>query len=326
MRNQRYLPELLSTLRVVDDWLLRSELDPLHRRLLQQSLAPLRQDFFADKLIPALIFPVLTWEAMEQEPQTAFVQLAAVHFLFYGFLDLTDDVEDRDLSGALWEDVGEGAAINAGTSLLFLSLNLLHALPVSASVKLDLHRQFSEAGYCLTVGQQRDLLSHRWPEQGIAEVLQTHLLKTGSSVALYLRSTATLAGATAMQCQQWEALGHALGIGAQILGDWRDTEDTPGSDFANGCESVPLQLLRQRVDAKDAAFLAQLLVQARHGQEEALPFDMYRYLLRKYAVREAVLDLMGVYQQRIEASLQALAKTGINTAGFHPFVERLLRL
>lgn len=324
MRNQRYLPEFLSVLHEVDDFLLRSELDPVHRRLMQQSLDPLRQDFFADKLVAALIFPALTREALGQKPARCFTQLAAVHVLFYGFLDLTDDVEDRELSGMLWQELGESVAINTGASLLFLSLNLLHELEAPVPVRLDLFRQFSEAGYFLTVGQQRDLLSSRWPDQGVESVLQTHLLKTGSSVALYLRSTASLAGATPEQCEGFEALGQSLGILAQILGDWRDTEQG-GADFINGCESVPLQILRARLRAEDALFLSRLQEQAREPGNP-LPLAMYRHLLQKYGVREAVAQLMHDYQERAASCVQQLAKSGVNTTLFLPFLERLAHL
>lgn len=334
MRNQRYLPGFLRTLHQVDSFLHRCQLDPLHTRLMQQSLNQLRQDFFADKMIPALVFPEMTRAALGHEPSVLFDTLGAVHFLFYGFLDLTDDVEDRDLKGFLWQDVGEPAAINIGTSLLFLSFNMLNTLALTPEVKLRLHEQFSEAGYALTVGQHRDLLSFRtstYQVHTVEEALTTHLLKTGSSLALYLTSTACAAGASLAVQANFESLGHALGIVLQILGDWRDTEVPCSPDFANACQSVPLSLLRGLVDAQDGIYLSRLLEQAREASKKPvdpnlLPFDLYRYLLRKYRVIVPVQALLDRYREQAEIHMRALHQQGVNTQGFADFLARFPQL
>lgn len=334
MRNQRYVTGFQRMLHEADAFLSCCELDPLHTRLMQESLNQLRQDFFADKMIPALVFPEMTREALGHDPSAIFDTLGAVHFFFYGFLDLTDDVEDRDLKGDLWQDMGEPAAINIGTSLLFLSFNLLNSLALAPELKLRLHQQFSEAGYALTVGQHRDLLSFRtstYQEHTVEDALTTHLLKTGTSLALYLTSTACAAGANLTVQAHFEALGHALGIVLQILGDWRDTEVPCSPDFANRCQSVPLSLLQSQASAEDRLYLSHLSRQAHEASmspdgQTTLPFEMYRYLLRKYAVVTHVQVLLDRYLAQASDCLHALAQQGVNIAGFTDFLARFPRL
>jgi geranylgeranyl pyrophosphate synthase len=329
MRNQRHVPGFQRMLYRVDSFLQECQLDPLHTRLMQQSLNQLRQDFFADKMIPALVFPEMTREALGQEDSAVFDTLGAVHFLFYAFLDLTDDVEDRDLKGALWQDIGEPAAINIGTSFLFLSFNLLNTLPLSPELKLHLYQQFSEAGYALTAGQHRDLLSFRsstYQTHTVEDALTTHLLKTGSSLALYLTSTACVAGATEELQSEFESLGHTLGILLQILGDWRDTETPFSPDFVNACQSVPLSLLSSLVSAEDALYLSRLLAQAHLDEMHLMPFDLYRYLLRKYRVIEHVQALLDRYYAQAMKGLQRLHQQGVNVRGFSDFLARFPRL
>lgn len=320
MRNQQYLPGFLALLAEVDHLLHRSALDPLHRRLLQHSLDILRQDFFEDKLIPALLFPILAREALGVSPAPVFNQLGAAHFLFYGFLDITDDVEDRDLKGLLWQDLGEPAAINIGSSLLFLSQQMLHEMDIPAPLKLALLASFSEAGYLLTVGQHRDLLSARNPAQGVQGSLNTHLLKTGSSIALYLVTSAQLAGASSRMIEAFESLGHDVGVLMQIFGDWRDTEKKDSPDFANGCESVPLQLLRAHVDDADRAYLERLLLEAKN--HTPLPFELYRYLLRKYQIRGVVNQWISHYHKQAVSHLQTLEGLGCEVESFYDFLAR----
>lgn len=331
MRNQRYLPAFQRMLSVADRFLYACQLDPLHTRLIQQGLNQLRQDFFIDKMIPALIFPEMTRQALGYDASPLFDALGAVHFFFYGFLDLTDDVEDRDLKGFVWQDIGESAAINIGTSLLFLSFNLLNTLPVDPALKLSLYQQFSEAGYALTVGQHRDLLSFRtstYQVHTLDDALTTHLLKTGSSLALYLTSTASVAGASLHVVDVLESLGHALGIFLQVFGDWRDTEIPCSPDFSNGCQSVPLSLLQSLMNTEDSAFLDRMLTQARQGalktptSSDTLPFDMYRYLLRKYEIAEQTQGVLNRYRDQAEIHLKSLQKQGVITDGFTDFLAR----
>ena len=331
MRNQRYLPAFQRMLFVADRFLKACELDPLHTRLIQQSLNQLRHDFFIDKMVPALVFPEMTRQALGQEPSPVFDALGAVHFFFYGFLDLTDDVEDRDLKGFLWQDMGEPAAINIGTSLLFLSFHLLSSLSLEPELKLGLYHQFSAAGYALTAGQHRDLLSSRtstYQPPILEEALTTHLLKTGSSLSLYLTSTAMLAGASLEVLDTFESLGHALGVFLQVLGDWRDTELPCSPDFANGCQSVPLSLLRSVVNAEDGLFLDALLAKAQQGalkqsaSPDLLPFEMYRYLLRKYEIAAQTQGVLNRYREQAVRQLQNLQAQGVSTDGFTDFLER----
>ncbi len=319
MLNLAYLPRFQRLVQTCDAYLLRCQLDEMHTRLLHRSLQQLTRDFFRDKIIPALTFPALAWDVLGMPEHRDIDTLSAVHFLFYCFLDLTDDVEDQDLEGALWEQLGEAAAINTGTSLLFLSLTLLEELEASASVQLELHRQFTRAGFLLCAGQHRDLLSHRLPELEVEDALTTHLLKTGSSVGLYLISTATLARAPEEIKQAFYGLGQSLGVAAQIMGDWVDTREPWIPDFVNRCQSVPLLLLKEAASEADAQYLKALEYQAKTRAEA---HEIYRYLLQKYEVADRLNAHLRQYKQHAREYLRVLNQAGYDTGVFADFLER----
>src|SRR5690606_3566183 len=102
---------------------------------------------------------------------------------------------DQDLDPRLWQNLSPALAINTGTSLLFLAylmLQELAVLGVSDQMIARLYPLFSEAGWRLTCGQHRDLAFALSAQASPDDVLRTHSLKTGTSVSLYLHSTAVL--------------------------------------------------------------------------------------------------------------------------------------
>ena len=60
--------------------------------------------------------------------------------------------------------------------------------------------------------------------------------------------------------------------------------------------------------------------------QTTLPFEMYRYLLRKYAVVTHVQVLLDRYLAQASDCLHALAQQGVNIAGFTDFLARFPRL
>lgn len=322
MLNQTYYPIFREVLRETE--LLLSELheDDSHYRLLQRALGKLRQDFLKDKVFPALIVPGLAWQALGREESRALWVLNAAHYLFYAFLDLTDDIEDRELTDPLWRQLGDPLAINAGTGLLFASLLMLDRLKgeVKSARTIDaLRRLFILAGWQLTAGQHRDLASSRVGALSVEEVLRTHELKTGTSVALYLESAALLAGAKPAQRRHFAALGRALGVMVQIRGDWVNVLTPFSSDLANACQSLPLALLNQRLDVKDAEVYQAVQLRA---AEDPAAHDIMRHLLAKYAVAGPMHELLEARRTDVLTLLAKLERSGCEIEALNGFVER----
>lgn len=325
MLNAAYYPQLRAVLLEIEALLAGWDPDAEHRRLLQRCLGKLRQDFLADKIFPAMVVPTLAWRALGHAETPALYVLNAAHFMFYAFLDLTDDVEDGELSGPFWHQQGAAVATNAGTSLLFGSLMLLDRLGrhrVRASRIEALRAMFIEAGWFLTIGQHRDLVSARAGRLKYQDVLTTHRLKTGTSVALYLASAARLAGAGTRQMRQFEALGRQIGLMVQIIGDWRNLQAGHSSDLANHCQSLPLVLLRERLNAADAEQLDAIWSGAgRPGTDLGANLAL-RHLLAKYRIDEPLNQLLAHSRNLALEQVEWLRRGGCHSAELLGFVQR----
>lgn len=328
MLNERHYPMLQGVLQEVERCLAHWQEDALHIRLLQRALGKLQRDFLDDKVIPALVAPTLAWHALKREDGPELYVLNAAHFLFYGFLDLTDDAEDQELEGALWLQLGAPLAVNTGSSLLFLALLCLERLGlygVPQRRSEALRQLFIAAGWKLTAGQHRDLASVRYPEQAPEEVLHTHSLKTGTSVGLYLESAAVLAQASRTQRQALADLGQAMGVMGQILGDWHNLQRPWSSDLANGCQSFPLQLLRQELRTQAQIRELEIFsVALEQAPRDPGAHVILRHLLDKHQIVHPLNQQLEIYRQRAETALTQLAASGAQTDELHNFLERFV--
>lgn len=308
----------------IEETLIRWQKDDYHTRLIQRALGKLRQDFLSDKVIPALVAPTMAWRALRGKDLPALYVLNTAHFLFYAFLDLTDDAEDHDLEGVLWQQLGSSLAVNTGSSLLFLSLlslDLLKSHPPFDQKMEPLRTLFIQSGWHLTVGQHRDLASSRYPDQSAKEVLKTHALKTGSSVKLYLESAALLANASPGQQMALADLGASMGVMGQILGDWHNLQKSFSSDLANHCQSLPLALLRPVLTTDDQEIFQVAYDQA--PQDQAA-HTIVRHLLQKYQIAEKVNRCLEQYAQAAWAKISDLQKLNCQTAELEQFLKRFL--
>lgn len=325
MLNTRFYNAFAQVLCQIEALLAALSEDLLHYRLLQRALGKLRTEFMKDKIFPALSLPSLTWEALGEAPDDPRLAiLNAAHLLFYAFLDLTDDVEDHELTDPLWQQLGEPLAINTGTSLLFLSqlmLERLLAYQVTLPTAYALQRRFSRAGWQLTIGQHRDLSSHR-ARLSPADVLQTHRLKTGTSVALYLETPALLAETPEAPQHLLNQLGQQLGLIVQLQGDWYNLLDTWSSDFSNHCQSYPLVCLCHMMCPADQTLWSAL--QPRAHQDQAT-HDLMRYLLARYQVHLPVQSTLNQALTEVDALLESLRQQGCQTQGLEHFIQPLAK-
>ncbi len=329
MYNEQHFPDFYRMLIQTEHLLALHNQDSDHYRLIQRALGKLRAEFAQDKVIPALLAPGLCWQALGRASEPALDGLNAAHFLFYAFLDLTDDAEDQDLDPRLWQNLGPALAVNTGTSLLFLAFLMLQELTllgVRAEIVARLHQLFSQAGWLLSCGQHRDLSFAQNGKATPKDVLKTHALKTGTSVSLYLHSAAVLAEASLPQQQGMADLGQALGVMVQIRGDWLDLFDPRNpisSDFENHCINLPLALLEQSLNSADRDLY---LASHQTSKQGRTAHDLVRYLLNKYDIIEPANDSLESYRQQAHSALLTLQNLGCETTALSHFVERIIPL
>ena len=325
MSNERFYLLFRQVFLEVEQVLRQWQTDSAQSRQLNAALDKLRRDFFSDKVFPALIGPWLAWQALHPESQTyALATLGAAHTLFYAFLDLTDDVEDHELSETDWPPDSEPVAINTGTGLLFLALLALERLSkqgVSQEVIAHLRLMFCQAGWSLTAGQHRDLISPQGVFKSPDEAILTMKLKTGTSVKLYFQTAAHLAGASAEVENCFAQLGEEIGIMSQMRGDYLNIwEYLPSSDLSNRCQTLPVLIGLEQLSGSDRETLLTALEQA--DQDQAA-HTVIRYLLDKCQCRLYLNRYLEERLLKARIYLKELAKAGVQVDELDLFLARI---
>jgi hypothetical protein len=215
--------------------------DDLTYRLLQRAYLPVAENLLAGRYYPSAELARLSYESHTGRFDEPIALLCAAFAAFFGAVDLVDCVEDHELPDEPWQEVGWEVALNTGVSCIFLAGRLiarLSELGVPDATVLRLQNLVAEQGWSLALGQTRDLARRDMDE---AAVLRTYQGKTGSSVALYVKAGAVLAGATDDQADAWQRLGERLGVLIQLHNDYYDVFAGERSfDIENGSHTLPL--------------------------------------------------------------------------------------
>ncbi|MBC7541767.1 MAG: polyprenyl synthetase family protein [Candidatus Sericytochromatia bacterium] len=234
-------PDTHRILHFLEAGLARCGDETLTYRLLQRAFLPLAESLLAGRYYPAAELARMSYESHAGGFDDRIAMLCACFGVFFGAVDLVDCVEDHELPADPWDETGWELALNTGISCIFLAgtmLDQLTTVGVPAATVARLHALMAEQGWRLALGQNRDLARRDTTE---AEVLQTYRGKTGSSVALYVRAGAVLAGAPAATEACWGDFGEALGVIIQLHNDYYDTfESATSPDIENGSRTAPL--------------------------------------------------------------------------------------
>jgi geranylgeranyl diphosphate synthase type I len=265
------------------------------------------------------------------EPQTAAPVAAAVELL-HNFTLIHDDVQDesaiRRHRPTVWGLWGVGQAINAGDALFaaaHLPLYRIAATDMTAELRLRLLEAFDRMTIAIVEGQTLDLGFEARPDVSPGDYLEMIAGKTAAIVQFAAWAGALLGGADEAASARWAEFGLALGLGFQIrddlLGIWGAQEATgkaPADDVRRRKQSLPILLLRERLDDTERAELSRLFSAPnvdRAGVARVLA------LMEREAVREEVESVIASYHDRAAAALIAAAQPGSN-----PARDRLLAL
>jgi len=295
------------------------DLQPLDRRAVDRG----------KRIRPAVA--LLAAGAAGGEPRAAAPVGAAVELL-HNFSLVHDDIQDesptRRHRPTVWSLWGIGQAINAGDALFamaHLPLYRLASSGVTADLSLRLLEAFDRMTIAIVEGQTLDLTFEARSDVSAEEYLEMIAGKTAAIVRFAAWAGALLGGANEVAASRWAEFGLALGLGFQarddLLGIWGAQEATgkaPADDVRRRKQSLPILILRDRLDDAERADLDRLYAAPnvdRAGVTRVLA------LLQREGVRQEVEAVIGTYHDRAAAALLDAARPGSN-----PARDRLLTL
>jgi geranylgeranyl diphosphate synthase type I len=288
------------------------DLQPLDRRAVDRG----------KRMRPAVA--LLAAGAAGGEPRAAGPVGAALELL-HNFSLIHDDIQDesptRRHRPTVWSLWGIGQAINAGDALFavaHLPLYRLASSGVTADLRLRLLETFDRMTIAIVEGQTLDLTFEARSDVSADEYLEMIAGKTAAIVRFAAWAGALLGGANEAAASRWAEFGLALGLGFQsrddLLGIWGAQEATgkaPADDVRRRKQSLPILILRDRLDATERAELDHLYAAPnvdRAGVARVLA------LLEREGVRQEVEAVIGTYHDRAAAALLAAARPGNNPA------------
>ncbi|MCC6314691.1 MAG: polyprenyl synthetase family protein [Thermomicrobiales bacterium] len=262
--------------------------------------------------------------AVGGDPATA-APLGAALELLHNFTLVHDDVQDesptRRHRATVWRLWGIGQAINAGDALFAVAhLPLHHLVEVGADPRLTLRLldAFDRMTVAIVQGQTLDLGFEGRSDVAPDDYLRTIEGKTAAIVRYAAWAGALLGGADEQRAERFAAFGLALGIGFQIrddaLGIWGAPEETgkaPADDIRRRKQSLPILLLRQRLDDAGRAELDALYAAP---VVDATGVARVLELLDAAGVRHAIAAQVADHHDRARADLDAAAVPGPNPA------------
>jgi geranylgeranyl diphosphate synthase type I len=258
--------------------------------------------------------------------------LAAAVELLHNFTLVHDDVQDQSPTRrhrpTVWSLWGIGQAINAGDALFAAAHLPLYTLPerdISPVLTLRLLAAFDRMTIAIVAGQTLDLGFEGRSDTFSADYLTMITGKTAAIVRFAAWAGSLLGGATDDAAERWADFGLALGLGFQIrddlLGIWGAAETTgkaAADDIRRRKQTLPMLLLRERLDVPERAELARIFAAS---EVDAAGVERVLSLLERERAREAVEAEIARYHDRAAAALREAAMPGPN-----PSRDRLVAL
>ncbi len=250
------------------------------------------------------LLPGLCCQAAGGERRSA-DDIATAWYLLYVAAYVLDSVEDGDEPEPWWSELGSGAAINVGTTLIFLAMRSLEKLHRNQSAQHaapqvieEFHRQL----VIMSDGQHQDL-TVPWPAP--ADWLDIAAAKSGSFFAIACRTGARLAVDDPDRLDAFGRFGHALGIVLQILDDIKDLRSVAsgksGAEGAGLARSLPLAYA---LEVAPPEICGQLRNPLEAGDQTATSNELLSDLIERTGATLYVATELEKYRRR---ALEALA-------------------
>jgi len=230
--------------------------------------------------------------------------------------DVMDDAPTRRGAPSAHEVWGNSVAILTG-DLLFARASMVVAGLGPAAVRIQ-----AETFERLCLGQLHETVGPDVGEDAVDHYLMVLADKTGSLVATSARFGAMFAGCDPQTVAAVTQFGELAGVAFQLADDVLDIRSdsdvsgkTPGTDLREGVSTMPVLLLRKRVDdgaatAADAALLG--LIDGDLGSDEALAEALAR--LRAHPVVDETAALAREWVDRAKAAISGLPDGDVKDA------------
>jgi geranylgeranyl diphosphate synthase type I len=252
----------------------------------------------------------LSCAAVGGDPDTT-APLGAALELLHNFTLIHDDIQDESPSRrhrpTVWKLWGVGQAINAGDALFAAAQLALLRLSLPADITLRLAQSFNHMTIAVVEGQVLDLSFEGRDDIGADDYVQMIAGKTSAIVRYAAWAGALVGGANEAVASQFADFGLALGLGFQIqddlLGIWGDSAATgkaEADDIRRRKQSLPILLLRSRVNARERRELQRLYD---HDEIDERGVRFVLDLLGRYAVRQEVERRIIAYHDAAQAHL-----------------------
>jgi geranylgeranyl pyrophosphate synthase len=282
---------------------------PSQRALLEASTERLVAACLRSPLSNPLSLAASIAAAWNREWDQQASEIGAFCLLYVGSLDLFDDVQDDDLGGTPYQDVGAPIAINSALTLLFLALDALRRaieLEPEPSVQAEYLALFNRVSLAAATGQHVDLLG----EAGVVspdDVLAMQQAKT-SSVALVAECGALLARCGAENRKRYRVVGESLAQLVQIVDDLRDIFGKDVSpDLATAKITYPIACFRVRGSHEKLERFDALVA--------ALPDSLPR--IRDLMYEVGVVEDCAVMLERLRRDIHHAVVATSNTSAHH---------
>ena len=219
-----------------------AEFDPTQRDLLLKTAAKSKRASEGNPLSEPLSLFYLIVKANGRELDEQGQELALFLHFYLLSLALFDDVQDDDLAGTPYAEIGPPIAINSALTLLFLALNALRRamrLEAESARRMKYLELLNETSLLAVAGQHRDLLGDRGTCTP-SEVLARHQSKT-STPSLLCQTAAIFAGCDELRGASYRRVGENLALLVQLVDDVRDIYGKRvSSDLRTGKMTYPL--------------------------------------------------------------------------------------
>ncbi len=274
------------------------------------------------RLRPAIA--MLACAAIGGDPLTAAPVGVAIELL-HNFTLIHDDIQDKSETRrhrpTVWNLWGIEQAINAGDALFAASQLPILSLTrrgVEATTVVELIDSFNRMTIEIVEGQTLDLSFEGRADISAADYLEMISGKTAAIVRFAARSGAILGGASQETADGFADFGLALGLGYQIrddaLGVWgveNVTGKTTADDIRRRKQSLPIVLLRQRVDSSESQELDRIYQDGPIGDAGV---DRVLALLAKYEIAAEASSIVDAYHSKSLSALASAARGQNNSA------------
>lgn len=254
---------------------------------------------------------------------------AAALELLHNFTLIHDDIQDesptRRHRPTVWHAWDIKQAINAGDALFataHLPLFRLVEHGVAPDMVLRIVEAFDRMTIAIVEGQTLDLGFESRSDVTPHDYLTMISGKTAAIIRFAAWAGAIIGGASERAAQRWAECGLALGIGFQIhddlLGIWGAQAETgkgQGDDIRRRKQSLPILLLRERLDASEQDEVSRLYA---HAEIDSGGVAAVLALLSKYSVRDDVERQVAAYHDQALTALRDAAPSPTN-----PYRQRL---